>query len=171
MTTSPSKSIFAASLAISSRIRGASREKTGISPRPLLGEAMGFRATAVAVALIVALSGCAATWSTANVERAPDAETSATERREPTQGKDILITEQDITDRAYKVLADLEVTVNKTTIFHKNPTRELVADKLREEAAKIGADAVILVRYGTVGIGLMSWGSLEGRGRAIAFAE
>ncbi len=145
---------------------------------------MGFRTTAVAFALSVALSGCAATWSTANVERAPDAhpafmlghfprgaETTATESREPTQGKDILITEQDITDRAYKVLADLEVTVNKTTIFHKNPTRELVADKLREEAAKIGADAVILVRYGTVGIGLMSWGSLEGRGRAIAFAE
>lgn len=105
------------------------------------------------------------------MERAPDAEATAAERREPTQGKDILITEQDITDRAYKVLADLEVTVNKTTIFHENPTRELVADKLREEAAKIGADAVILVRYGTVGIGLMSWGSLDGRGRAIAFAE
>ncbi len=170
MTTSPSKTIFAAILETSSRTCGASREKTGISPRPLLGKATGFRTTAVAFALIVALSGCA-TWSTANVERAPDAETTATERREPTQGKDILITEKDITDRAYKVLADLEVTVNKTTIFHKNPTRELVADKLREEAAKIGADAVILVRYGTVGIGLMSWGSLEGRGRAIAFAE
>ena len=171
MTTSPPKSIFAASLATSCRIRSTLREKTGIPPSALLGAAMRFRTTAVAFALIVALSGCAATWSTANVERAPDAETTATERREPTQGKDILITEQDITDRAYKVLADLEVTVNKTTIFHKNPTRELVADKLREEAAKIGADAVILVRYGTVGIGLMSWGSLEGRGRAIAFAE
>ncbi len=57
MTTSPSKSIFAALLAISSRIRGASREKTGISPRPLSAEAMGFRTTALAFALIVALNG------------------------------------------------------------------------------------------------------------------
>lgn len=36
MTTSPSKSIFAASLETSSRIRGASREKTGIPPPSLI---------------------------------------------------------------------------------------------------------------------------------------
>jgi hypothetical protein len=33
----------------------------------------------------------------------------------------------------------------------------------------MGADAVVLVRYGTVGIGLMSWGALDGEGRAIKF--
>ena len=47
----------------------------------------------------------------------------------------------------------------------------MVDDELRKEAAKIGADAVILVRYGTVGISFMSWGSLDGQGRAVAFTE
>lgn len=67
------------------------------------------------------------------------------------------------------MLADIEATVNKTTIFHDDPTPQLVNEKLREEAAKLGADAVILVRYGTVGVSLMSWGSLDGKGRAVVF--
>lgn len=33
----------------------------------------------------------------------------------------------------------------------------------------MGADAVALVRYGDVGISMMSWGSLEGKGRAVKF--
>ncbi|HJT43071.1 MAG TPA: hypothetical protein VJ750_06175 [Rhizomicrobium sp.] len=81
----------------------------------------------------------------------------------------IIVTENDITDRPYDVVGDIKVTVNKTTIFNKDPTREQVDDRLREEAAKVGANAVILVRYGTVGIGLMSWGSLDGQGRAVKF--
>jgi len=82
---------------------------------------------------------------------------------------DVLIAEGDITNRAYVVLGEIEVTINKTTIFHADPTKELVNARLQEEAAKLGADAVLLVRYGTVGVGLFSWGSLEGRGRAVVF--
>ena len=74
-------------------------------------------------------------------------------------------------DRRYASLGDVTVTVNKTTIFNADPTREMVNDKLREKAAELGADAVILVRYGSGGISLMSWGSLEGKGRAIKFAN
>ena len=84
---------------------------------------------------------------------------------------EIIVTEEDITDRAYRVLGDINVTVNKTTIFNADPTREMVNLELREEAHKLNADAVILVRYGSVGIGLVSWGSLDGKGRAIAFTE
>jgi uncharacterized protein YbjQ (UPF0145 family) len=69
------------------------------------------------------------------------------------------------------VVGDISVNVNKTTIFNEDPTREKVNEKLREDAAKLGADAVILVRYGTVGIGLMSWGSLDGKGRAVVFTD
>jgi len=81
----------------------------------------------------------------------------------------MLLTENDITDRPYKVLGDIKVTASKLTIFNKDPTREDVDDKLRREAAKLGADAVVLIRYGTVGIGLTSWGVLHGQGRAIKF--
>ena len=83
----------------------------------------------------------------------------------------ITVTENDITDRKYEVLGDISATVNKTTLFHPDPTPELVAEELRKEAAKLGADAVILVRYGTVGVSFVSWGSLDGNGRAIRFVE
>ena len=81
----------------------------------------------------------------------------------------LFLTENDVTDRAYTALGDIKVTVRKLTIFNKDPTRDDVDEKLRTEAAKLGADAVVLVRYGTVGIGMTSWGVLHGEGRAIKF--
>lgn len=110
------------------------------------------------------LGGCA-TWTTATVEESKTA-TVARAARAPSQ---VIVTEGDITDRPYIVIGDVSVTVNKTTIFHPDPTREMVNEALRKEAAQRGADAVVLTRYGTVGIALMSWGSLEGKGRAVAF--
>ena len=115
------------------------------------------------------LGGCAGSWSHANVERPKGAEPTADVT--PTDPAKIQITEEDIKDRPYRVLGELEVVVNKTTIFNADPTREMVREKLREEASELGADAVILVRYGTLGISPLSWGSLEGRGRAIAFSK
>ena len=47
----------------------------------------------------------------------------------------------------------------------------MVNQRLRTQAAKLGADAVIQVRYGTVGISALSWGSLDGKGRAIAYEK
>jgi len=87
----------------------------------------------------------------------------------PAQDQVVLLTENDITDRPYRVLQDLKVTVRKQTLFSPEPTREKVAEKLRRKAAALGTDAVILIRYGTVGMGIIGWGELEGRGRAIKF--
>ena len=112
------------------------------------------------------VAGCA-TWSTASVERAQAAQELRTVQ--PTQANKILVTRKDIKDRPYTVLGDITATVNKTTMFHADPTRVMVNEKLREEAAKLGADAVILIRYGKVGVSLWSYGSLEGKGRAVKF--
>ena len=112
------------------------------------------------------LPGCAATWSHGDVKANP-----GLAARAPTDAARVIVTEGDIADRPYEVLGDVEATVNKTTIFHPDPTRELVAAALKERAAQIGADAVIQVRYGTVGIDLASWGSLDGKGRAVAFKK
>jgi len=138
--------------------------------------------TVTAVAL--GLAGCS-TWSSGGMKPTPGApQTAAAEkpaanqdrnRRKTTQRQRIdpaalaaiTLSENDITDRPYDVVGDVKVTVNKTTIFNKDPTREQVDERLREEAVKAGANAVILVRYGTVGIGVMSWGSLDGQGRAV----
>lgn len=124
-------------------------------------------------ALSLFLASCA-TWSTSEVKpaagtAAPAAAAAAAPAVVKTSPADILVTENDITDRKYRSLGDLSVTVNKTTIFHPDPTPELVKEKLREEAAKLGADAVVLARTGTVGISFMSWGSLDGSGRAVVF--
>jgi len=115
----------------------------------------------------ISLAGCA-TWSTSGVTPSGGSQSAAV-THPPRAPESIIVTERDITDRAYNSLGDVSVTVNKTTIFNADPTPELVNQKLREKAAAIGADAVIQVRYGTPGISFFSWGSLDGKGRAVSF--
>lgn len=123
------------------------------------------------VFLAVSLTGCA-TWSTSSVDGKPaDASTTQSQTSPKTLPASIVITDKDIVDRKYLSLGDITATVNKTTIFNANPTQEMVNEKLREKASELGADAVILVRYGDGGISLMSWGSLEGKGRAVKFSK
>lgn len=110
-----------------------------------------------------------ATWSASTVDTGAAA--SSTESAQLTPLDKILMIEGDFPDRKYSSLGDVTVTVNKLTAFHPAPTKEMVSQKLKEEAAKLGADAVIFVRYGTVGVSLLSYGSLEGKGRAIKFVK
>lgn len=130
------------------------------------------RLAVIAVA-VLAFAGCA-TWSTSEVH-APSLEdprvvsAPVPTKRAPTSVDKVALFEGDVADRAYEAIGDISVTVNKTTIFHRDPTREAVAERLKEEAAQLGADAVIHVRYGTIGISLISWGSLNGKGRAIVY--
>jgi hypothetical protein len=127
--------------------------------------AICFRAVII-VGMMITLGACADGWSTSQVS--PQA---AAAGRAPTPVDQIQIMEGDVTDRPYKSLGDVSVTVNKTTLFNADPTREMVNQRLRTQAAKLGADAVIQVRYGTVGISALSWGSLDGKGRAIAYEK
>ena len=120
------------------------------------------RRVILGVSVAAILSGCA-TWSTSSVDRK-----DPTAAVKPSDPASISLTEGD-SNRRYTSLGDISVTVNKTTVFNKDPTREDVNQKLKEKAAELGADAVILVRYGEGGMSLMSWGSLEGRGRAIKY--
>lgn len=116
------------------------------------------------------LSGCA-TWSTSNVDSSGADVKVTTEQSQKKNSSDVLLTDGDMPGRKYASVGDVTVTVNKTTIFHPDPTREMVNEKLREKGAELGADAVIFVRYGNGGISFVSWGSLEGKGRAIKFLQ
>lgn len=118
-----------------------------------------------AAAATTFLGGCAEGWSTSQVS----SQSTAAAARPATPIDKIQVMEGDITDKPYKSLGEISVTVNKTTIFNADPTRQMVDQRLREKASTLGADAVIQVRYGTVGIALMSWGALDGKGRAVAF--
>jgi hypothetical protein len=134
---------------------------------------MNTRGRSLIVVCIGALSlaGCAS-WSTANIDtRSADAPRAGAAapiiaKKSPAQ---VQLTDKDVADRKYVSLGDISVTVNKTTIFNADPTPEMVNQKLREKAADMGADAVVLVRYGKGGVSLMSWGSLEGKGRAVKY--
>jgi hypothetical protein len=127
------------------------------------------RLTAAAMAVLL-LAGCG-TRTSSSVSPTIGATPLPAGAAKPaaTSSGQILLTEGDITDRPYQSLGDIEVTVKKWTIFDADPTREKVAEALKARAAELGADAVVLARYGTVGIGFMSWGQMDGQGRAVVF--
>jgi hypothetical protein len=106
------------------------------------------------LAMFAALGACATPNPNARPPKSPDA---------------VTLTEEDITDRPYQIIQDIDVTVSKPHLFADDPTREQVAKGLKKKAAELGADAVVLVRYGTLGMGLFNWGEIKGRGRAIFF--
>lgn len=120
----------------------------------------------VAFVLLLSLQACG-TYSVSSFKEAPNAPSMAGKvERTPEQ---IFLTQNDILTRRYTSLGDISVKVRKVSIFDDDPTPDAVNQALREKAAEMGADAVVLVRYGTVGISYMSWGELSGSGRAIVF--
>jgi len=132
---------------------------------------MGYKIYVPVLLAALFVSGCQ-TWSSANMDlKDGQTKAEAAEEAPKKSPKDVIVSTNDITNRPYTVLGDIDVTVNKTTIFHADPTKEAVNKKLQEEAASIGADAVILVRYGSVSVSIVSWGSLDGKGRAIVFKK
>lgn len=123
-----------------------------------------------ALAVVTVLTTGCATWSTTSVDGG-DKAIAGVIATTKTPAAQIVLTDQDIVDRKYTVLGDITATVNKTTVFHPSPTREMVNEEFRKKAYEMGSDAVILIRYGEVGVSLMSWGSLEGKGRAVKFSQ
>lgn len=69
-------------------------------------------------------------------------------------------------DQPYTSLGPVKAKVGAKTAFSKAPTNDAVNVKLREQAAKMGATAVINVEY-TRGISAMSWKALTAAGEAV----
>ena len=85
-----------------------------------------------------------------------------------TPAAQIAVIETDL-DVPYDVLADLEVTVRQRSAFGAMPTREIAIQGLREQAARIGAHAIVLTQFGTIGASLWTYNELRGHGRAVRF--
>ncbi|MGX0974483.1 uncharacterized protein YbjQ (UPF0145 family) [Roseovarius sp. MBR-51] len=113
----------------------------------------------------LSLAGCA-TWDTSNVEQNRPAAAGA-----PVAPDTIVVTSGDITNRPYQKIADLKVAVNKTTAFHPSPTSEMVIEKLKADAASIGADAVVNAKVTDVTVSALSWGTRKGTGEAVKFTN
>ncbi len=69
-------------------------------------------------------------------------------------------------DRPYKVIGQVTARVTAATLFSKTPTIEDVNFKLKEEALKKGANAVINTQYNR-GISMTSWKALTAQGTAV----
>lgn len=104
-------------------------------------------------------------------EKVGEAKPEVKSDRDPTETEKVILTREDITDRAYKAIADIKVVVRRLFLPDPDPTQAEADLMLKISAAHLGADAVVLVRYGSSGITLTSWGTLEAQGRAVYFVE
>lgn len=63
----------------------------------------------------------------------------------------------------------MTATARQITVFGKVPTNADLDQELRKRAAELDGDAVINVRYGQQGVGLVSWSQISGEGQAIRY--
>jgi len=67
--------------------------------------------------------------------------------RGPTPAALIQLSEQDAAGRPYTVLGAVTSEQHQTSMFPKKSPRDLLDEDLRAQAARLGADAVILIKY------------------------
>ncbi|TDE36643.1 hypothetical protein [Antarcticimicrobium sediminis] len=102
------------------------------------------------------------TWDTTNIDR--DLRKAPVEA---VRAEQVELTSAPFDAAHQQKLADLKVTVNKTTAFHPAPTVAMVETKLREDASKLGATKVVDVRISEPQISALSWGTRTGSGVAV----
>lgn len=102
------------------------------------------------------------------VDHAVDLRYATARARAQTAPGTVTVTEADLPD-AYHVLGDITVRGYRVGAFGQSPTYDSLTEALREEGARLGADAVILVRFGQPGMGTISYTELEARGRAVRY--
>lgn len=128
-----------------------------------------FQIVGLGVLLTLALASCAdgagGSWSysrTGNVD--------ANRKFQPTNPAQVVVLPaQEKPARPFAVIGKVEVTVNKTTAFHPSPTVEAVTERLKADAAQLGADAIMDVVIGNTHVGALTWGSRNGNAVAIKY--
>jgi uncharacterized protein YbjQ (UPF0145 family) len=80
----------------------------------------------------------------------------------------ILITSSDVLTCPYRLLQP--ITISVTTDYGGNG-RTIIFQKLREQALRLGADAVVLVTKGRRHMSMWAWTRQEYTGRAIRYVD
>lgn len=128
------------------------------------------------VAMIVCLgffSGCATMsfnynfWS----QKAPETPAPIVSEVKITLPSQVLLYDLDITDRPYASLGEVSANMTKLNPWGEEPTQEKVEAKLKEEAVKKGADALIYVRYTKLGASWNRLSGIEGKAQAVKFTR
>ena len=125
---------------------------------------------AIALVFAAALAGCAS-----DLERIADGPrnvgTVAPRPRSAGQAPAVIPVSAQGTTRPHTGLENMTATARQITIFGKVPTNADVDNDLRKRAAELDADAVINVRYGKPGMGLVSYSQISGEGQAIRYTR
>jgi hypothetical protein len=80
----------------------------------------------------------------------------------------ILVTSSDVTTCPYRLVQP--ISINVTTDYGGNG-RAVIFQKLRDQAVKLGADAVVLVTEGGRHMTMWAWTRQEYTGRAIRYVD
>ena len=115
----------------------------------------------ISVCAVFSVSGCT-NWDTSSVPTS-----SAVNVDNIFAAKDIMLTTEPFNPSKHRKIIDLSVSVNKTTIFNRDPSVADVEEKLRQEAYRAGASKVVEVRITDVGMSLLSYGTRKGFGIAV----
>lgn len=110
--------------------------------------------------------GCSIPFMNDKSTKAPAIESS----EKQTPANRIIVTELDILDRPYTILGDVATRYSPLLPYSSIDKADVVI-KLREEAAKMGADAVIYVMYTEQKSTLLSPASMEAKGKAVKFTR
>lgn len=125
---------------------------------------------AIAVLCLAALAGCAS--DPTRIADGPRNVGTVAARPRPTgQAPAIIPISTEGTSRPHVVLENMTATARQITVFGKVPTNADVDSDLRKRAAELGADAIVNVRYGKQGVGVISWSQISGEGQAIRYTR
>ena len=83
----------------------------------------------------------------------------------------IFLSNEDLPDRTYQSLGHLRVWVGRVLAVDRAQSEEELNQELRQEAARLGADAVINVRYGNRTVAEAQWLTLDATGTAVKFMD
>jgi hypothetical protein len=115
------------------------------------------------VLLVIALGACAP-----EATLAVDLSQASVRVPYQTDPRQVLVFETDI-EQPYEALGDLQVTLRQRSTLGQMPTRDLAIRELQQQAARIGAHAIIHVSFGNLGMSWWSYNELQGHGRAVRF--
>jgi hypothetical protein len=82
---------------------------------------------------------------------------------------EVPVTAGDITDRPYRVIAEISKEVRRATLFSNDVSDAKVFRELWEEAQEHDADAVVNAHLGDPRVTGFSWGARRATGQAIKF--
>jgi len=120
--------------------------------------------------LFAALLGLTACGDAITYPAELDGETAKAAVTQSTPVNSIQVTTADTTNGGkFVVVGPVDATVGKLTAFHPTPTVAQAEQKLRIEAAELGADAVISASISEVKVCALSWGCRTAEGIAVKF--